>query len=378
MRISLTEEQQQLRSALHDLFAHLCPPSVPRAVKDPSSDGVPAELWRGLAAGGVLGLAVDPGYDGQGAGLYELGLAFLEAGRVLCPTVVYSTLQFGVALDRWGTEGQKKEYLPALAAGRLRATLAVANPSDAGDVRPPLTAERTTGGYRLRGRLLYVPDAAVADTVLVTATTAEYGAPARSLAFLVDPAALTIRPLTSFAGDKQAEVMFDDVFCAEAATMAGRDGAGIEAGELRWVSNATLALQCMEMVGGASAVVDRTVEYTKMRHQFGRPIASFQAAQHLAADMWLALQNARMSAHAAMWWISRGDTATRAVAIANMHCSAAYKQISWTAHQLHGGMGFVKETDLHLWSERAKITEVRGGSADVAARWLQAELGLLP
>jgi alkylation response protein AidB-like acyl-CoA dehydrogenase len=147
---------------------------------------------------------------------------------------------------------------------------------------------------------------------------------------------------------------------------------------LRWVSNATLALQCMEMVGGASAVVDRTVEYTKMRHQFGRPIASFQAAQHLAADMWLALQNARMSAHAAMWWVSRGDTATRAVAIANMHCSAAYKQISWTAHQLHGGMGFVKETDLHLWSERAKITEVRGGSADVAARWLQAELGLLP
>jgi alkylation response protein AidB-like acyl-CoA dehydrogenase len=348
-----------------------------RAMKEPSSDGVPTELWRALVANGVFGLAIDPEFGGQGAGLYELGLAFLEAGRVLCPTVVYSTLQFGVALNRWGSSTQRTTYLPALAAGELRATLAVANPSDAGDVRPRLTAERVTDGYRVTGRLLYVPDAAAADVVLVTAATAEYGSPARCLGFLVDPTAVTIRPLASFAGDKQAELVFDGVLCPDSATMSGPHGAGLDPGDLRWASNAGLALQCMEMLGGATAILDRTVEYTKLRRQFGRPIASFQAAQHLVADMWIALQNARLSAQSAMWWVGRGDTATRSVAIAKLHCSEAYKKMSWTAHQLHGGMGFVRETDLHLWSERAKVTEVRGGTADVAARWLQVELGLI-
>jgi alkylation response protein AidB-like acyl-CoA dehydrogenase len=377
VRTVLTDEQQQLQSSLRGLFAQSCPPTLVRAMKEPESDGVPADLWRALAANGVFGLAIDPEFGGQGAGLFELGLAFLEAGRVLCPTVVYSTLQFGVTLERWGTAAQRKEYLPPLAAGDVRATVWAANPSDAGDLRPRLTAQRTVGGYRLSGRLLYVPDAAAADIILVTALSAEYGSPARHLGFLVDPAAVTIRALTSFAGDKQAELVFDDVFCADSAVLCGPEGSGLDPGDVRWVSNAGVALQCMEMVGGASAVLDRTVDYTNLRHQFGRPIASFQAAQHLVADMWLALQNARLSTQSAMWWISQGDTATRSVAIAKMHCSEAYKKMSWTAHQLHGGMGFVRETDLHLWSERAKVTEVRGGAADIAARWLQVELGLI-
>jgi alkylation response protein AidB-like acyl-CoA dehydrogenase len=377
VRTVLTDEQQQLQSALRGLFAQSCPPTLVRAMKEPASDGVPTDLWRALVANGVFGLAIDPEFGGQGAGLFELGLAFLEGGRVLCPTVVYSTLQFGVALDRWGTPAQRKEYLPTLAAGDLRATVAAANASDAGDLRPRLSAERVTGGYRLTGRLQYVPDAAAAGIILVTAASAEYGSPARHLGFLVDPAAVTIHARTSFAGDKQADLVFDGVFCPDSTALAGPNGQGLEPGAERWVGNAGVALQCMEMVGGATAILERTVDYTKLRHQFGRPIASFQAAQHLVADMWLALQNARLSTQSAMWWVGRGDTATRSVAIAKLHCSEAYKKMSWTAHQLHGGMGFVRETDLHLWSERAKVTEVRGGTADIAAHWLQAELGLI-
>ncbi len=92
--------------------------------------------------------------------------------------------------------------------------------------------------------------------------------------------------------------------------------------------------------------------------------------------MRMAVDGARLTANQAMWWLSRGQAAPRAVAIAKMHCSEAYKQATLDGHQLHGGMGFVTETDLHLWSERAKATEIQGGTADVAAGWLQRELDL--
>jgi alkylation response protein AidB-like acyl-CoA dehydrogenase len=151
----------------------------------------------------------------------------------------------------------------------------------------------------------------------------------------------------------------------------------MSASDLTWVADAVLALQCMEMVGGATAVLDATVEYVKVREQFNRPIASFQAAQHHVANLRIALEGARLTAHKAVWSVGQGDTATREVAIAKMQCSESYKWTTLTAHQLYGGMGYVRETDLHLWSERAKVTEVQYGTADVAAGWLQAELGLV-
>ena len=92
--------------------------------------------------------------------------------------------------------------------------------------------------------------------------------------------------------------------------------------------------------------------------------------------MQMAIDGARLTANQAVWWLSRRPSALREVAIAKMQCSEAYKQATLMAHQLHGGMGFVRETDLHLWSERAKTTEIQGGTADVAAGWLQRELGL--
>jgi alkylation response protein AidB-like acyl-CoA dehydrogenase len=92
--------------------------------------------------------------------------------------------------------------------------------------------------------------------------------------------------------------------------------------------------------------------------------------------MRMAIDGARLTANQAAWWVGRGQLAPRAVAIAKMQASEAYKWATLTAHQLHGGMGYVRETDLHLWSERAKATEIQGGTADVAAGWLQRELGL--
>jgi alkylation response protein AidB-like acyl-CoA dehydrogenase len=378
MKLVPTSEQTDFTAALRDLFTDACPPSLVREMKTADSDGFPARLWQALTGMGAFGLTVDPEFGGEGAGLYELGLLFSEAGRVLCPTVVYSTLLFGVAARRLAGPDQAKRLLPALTRGELKATTALWNPADGGDVRPVFTAERADGGWTLTGEQLFVPNAALADVVLLTARTKGFNEPGRVLAIFARPGGPGWRsePVRTMSGDKQARLTLANYFVADADAYAGPDDAGIADTDLRWCANAAVALQCMEMAGGAAAVLDRTVEYIKVREQFGRPIASFQAAQHHVANMRMAVDGARLTAASAVWWVGTGQLAPRAVAIAKMQASESYKWATLTAHQLHGGMGYVRETDLHLWSERAKATEVQGGTADVAAGWLQRELGL--
>jgi alkylation response protein AidB-like acyl-CoA dehydrogenase len=377
MRIVKTAEHQEFQRSLRDMLADSCSPALVRSLKQPDSNGFPARLWEALRAAGVFGLALDKEHGGEDATLYELGLFFEEGGRALCPSVVYTTLQAGVALRRLGGP-EHAECLTALASGELIGTTALWNPSDAADLRPTLSARPIGGGWALDGTLPFVQNAELADVLLTTATTGGTDGPARMIGlFLRRPEpGWSVRPLSSLAGDKQSHVTFDDFRVPAADLLTGHDGRGVRQDDLRWTANAVLALQCMDMVGGAACVIDQTVAYVKMREQFGRPIASFQAAQHLVADMRITLDAARLTATQAIWWVSRGETAMRQVAIAKMHCSEAYKWITLNSHQLQGGMGYVRDTDLHLWSERAKLTEVLGGSAGTARHWLQHELGL--
>ena len=365
MKVVLTAEQQEFREMLRHLFTAACPPSVVREAK---AGRQPEEPWRTLANNQLFGLAVPAEYGGDGAGLFELGLLFEQAGRVLCPTEVYSTLIAGVALAHVGMDDQRRRYLPALAAGELHATTAMWNASDAADVRPAFVAKERDPNWLLSGAAMFVADAERADVVLLTASTNEPGRVAAAVIERGTPG-WAATPLTTLAGQPLARVQLTGLLASSVVPVAIRD--------LRWVANAALALQCMEMVGGASAVIDRTVAHVKAREQFGRPLASFQAVHHHVANMRIALDNARLTAWHAAWLVGHGDLAQRTVAIAKMHCSEAYKSITLNAHQLHGGIGFVRETDLHLWSERAKVAEIQGGTSDIAARWLASELDLV-
>jgi alkylation response protein AidB-like acyl-CoA dehydrogenase len=130
-------------------------------------------------------------------------------------------------------------------------------------------------------------------------------------------------------------------------------------------------LLSLDLVGVCDAALQRTVDYTVMREQFGRPIASFQAAQHLVANMHIAVSAARLAARAAVCLLQDGLTATRQTAVARMHAASAAKLVTLDAHQLHGGMGYVVDTDLHRYSERARVLSTLGGGADIAATWLE-------
>jgi alkylation response protein AidB-like acyl-CoA dehydrogenase len=373
-----TEEHEELQKVLRELFSTLCPPSLVRELKEPSSNGRPEQLWRALAEVGVFGLIVDQEFGGEGASLVELSLVFGEGGRVLCPTGVYTSLLFGLALGRIGTDAHKDIYLRRLAAGELLATTALWDPSDARRVRPALRAERATDGWRLSGELAFVSNGEQADVLLVSAQADDFLDSPRTLAFLVSPGGpgWSSESLTTMASDKQSRIRLDGYLVDHDQTLAGPADGGFSAADLGYIADAAVALQCAEMIGGASAVLDRTVSYVKAREQFGRPLASFQAVQHQVANIAIALEQTRVCTSQAISRLSRGVPAGRSVAIAKLLCSDMYKQATLTAHQLHGGMGYVRETDLHLWTERAKVAEVTGGSADVAASWLARDLRL--
>lgn len=362
MKAIPTAEQRQFAASLRALLAAENPVSAVRGLHEPGADRRSPALWKALADAGVFGLGIAEEYGGSGGSLADLAAFYTEAGRALCPTTVHASVQAALAIDALGSPADKETWLPALTSGATRATTALANPRDAADVTPPL---RVAQGGRLTGTADYVADADVADVVVVSAADGD-----RTRVFVVDVPApgLTAEPLAMAGAHRAFTLRFDDVRAAPPLSGAPA---------LRRVANAAVALGSLDLVGAAQAVLERTVEYTSLRHQFGRPIASFQAAQHLIANMHIALAAARLAAHSAVFWIAKGRNATRETAIARMHAATAARLITRDAHQLHGGMGYVTETDLHLWSERVRLGSTLGGGADVAAGWLEDSMAEL-
>lgn len=366
MKVIPTAEQREFASSLRALLAAESPIPLVRALTEPGADRRAPALWKALTDAGVLGLAVAEEYGGSGGSLGDLAVFYVEAGRALCPTTIHSSIQSALAVDQLGSRDAKASWLPALARGTTRGTTALWSARDAAVVTAARHADSVSGRWRLNGTADYVADADVADVVVTSAAAQD-----RTLPFVVSTAApgVTLEPLAMAGGHRAFTVRFDDVTLSADALLGD-----VTAGALRRVANLAVALGSLDLVGVGEAVIDRTVEYTKLRHQFGRPIASFQAAQHLVADMHIALAAARLAAHAAVFWIGRGRTATRETAIARMHAATAARLITLDAHQLHGGMGYVTETDLHLWTERARLGSTWGGGADVAASWLEETL----
>jgi alkylation response protein AidB-like acyl-CoA dehydrogenase len=370
MKLLPSQDERDLASMLHALFLAECPPGLVRQLRDSDRRPMPEKLWKALADAGVFGLFLPEEYGGAGGTLSDLGVFCVQAGRALCPTVVHTTLQAALAIHVLGGPDQHTAWLPSLAAGKICATTCLWNARDAALIAPALMAcPAAQGGWRLSGTADFVGDADLADHIVVSAADGT-----QTLGFVVALRAdgVHIDPLRFIGGHRAFRIRFDDVEVTDRrAVLVGSDGAGLADHDLRRVANAATALLSLDLVGVGEAVLQRSVDYTLARRQFGRPIASFQAAQHLVANMHIALAAARLTAHSAVFWIGRGRTGTRETAIARMHAASAVKSITLDAHQLHGGMGYVVETDLHLFSERARVLSTLGGGADVAATWLE-------
>jgi alkylation response protein AidB-like acyl-CoA dehydrogenase len=365
MRVASTSEQRELQATLRKLFTDTCATDRARVDRGP---GVATRALTALAGSGMLALPFAEDLGGAGALGYESGLLFEEGGRALCPSVVYTTLLAGLAVSVCAPAEQATKWLTGVMAGTTTATSALWSAADVRAVRPTLSAQRTGDGVRIDGEVRFVENPRDVDVVLVSAAI---DGGDEWIVAMIPPDAPGVR---HEALDGLGRDPFGHIELADCRVAAGGVIDGVSAGALYRLGEIAVALQCMEMVGGAARVLDDTVAYTKQREQFGRPIASFQAVQHIVADLRIALDGARLSAWRAAWRVGRAEPAARETAIAKLHCSMAYKTTTLQCHQLMGGMGFLRESDLHLWSERAKVTEIRNGSADVALGWLAENL----
>jgi alkylation response protein AidB-like acyl-CoA dehydrogenase len=312
-------------------------------------------------------LIVPDEHGGMGLGIVDLVVLMEEMGRAVVPGPFFSTVLLGgLAILEAGTEAQKKAWLPRLASGDARATLAWMEPTaDLGARGITLPATAKGGGHTLNGTKLFVQDAHTADVLVVAARTGTGKTAEDGISLFVVPkgsAGLTVTLLpTMDQTRKLCEVTFKDVAVGPDALM-GQAGSGW-APLARVIDRATVGL-CAEMCGGAQKVLDMTVEYAKIRQAFGRPIGSYQGVKHKAADMLVDVENSKSITYYAAWAMDEGVAeGPLAVSMAKAYVSDAYRRVSGAGIQLHGGIGFTWEHDLHLYFKRAKGSEFTFGDA---------------
>jgi alkylation response protein AidB-like acyl-CoA dehydrogenase len=363
MDFAFSEEQEMLRRSARDFLAKECSSKVVRTLME-SPDAYDPGLWKKIADLGWTALGIPEQYGGVGTFL-DLVVVLEEAGRALLPGPFFATMGLAVpALIEAGTEAQKKEVLGAIALGSARATLAFTEPSGRWDASAvTLIAKPVGGGWQLDGVKLFVPDAEAADYMVVAARTRGEGEDGISL-FLVTgkPPGMTVTSLKTLDMTRRwSEVRFDGVKLEGGSLMGAADNAWPHLKRaLEW---ATAGL-CAEMIGGAQKVLETSTDYAKARHQFGKPIGIYQAVSHRLADMLVLSESGRSATYYAAWAVD-ADAPDRSLAasMAKAYVSDAYRKVAGDGIQVHGGIGFTWEHDMHLYFKRAKSSEVTLGDA---------------
>ncbi|MEU9986111.1 acyl-CoA dehydrogenase family protein [Streptomyces sp. NPDC048045] len=389
MDTRLTAEQDEIRRTLRELLHKRCGTEGLRAAVD-SPAGYDPALWTALADRlGLPGLALPEAYGGVGCSVTELALACEEVGRTLAPSPLLATAVLTAPLIlALGTEAQRAELLPRLAAGTRTAALAVPGPAlttalaltggndgqwAGGGRAGGVQARHDADGWRLYGQVDQVLDGHSAGLLVVAAHTGGF-ARSRTLLFLVAGDAegvLRARQTALDATRPQGRVQLRDV----PAELLGTTGADVLPA-LAALGDTAAAVLAAEAVGAADRALERTVEYVGQREQFGRPIGSFQAVKHRLADVYVGVQSARSAAYYAAWaTANESEGAARSVPsqgrwretggqvgrLALAQALQALRGAAAEAIQLHGGIGFTWEHEAHLYFKRAAGDELLFG-----------------
>ena len=339
--------------------------TVVRAMMDDET-GHSSELWEKMAQLGWQGLILPEEYGGAGLDFVDLIVVLEEMGRVVLPGPFLSTTVYAaVALIEAGTEAQKKRYLPEIASGKLLATVANMEPNGRWDSEGiAATASAEGAGYQLDGTKLFVPDGHIAELLIVAARTPGTTAADGISLFCVDrntPGVTTTALKSMDQTRRLAEVKLEGVV-VDGDALVGELGGGWRT--LEHLGDRAKVALCAEMCGGAQQVLDMSVEYAKVREQFGKPIGSFQAIQHKCADMMVQVESSKSATYYAAWAVANDvEDASLAAAMAKAYCSDAYRVVAGEGIQIHGGIGFTWEHDMHIYFKRAKSSEVSFGDA---------------
>ena len=366
MDFTYSDEQVMLREGARRFLGEQCEIDRVREIVE-TDTGSDAALWGGIAEQGWQAMHIPEEYGGAGFSYAETAILLQEMGRVLAPVpYLSSAVLASEAILAGGSEQQKQQWLPALAAGEAIGTIAIAEPGGGWDESSVAAVAEVSGdGYALTGAKSFVTAGHVADVVIVAAR-------------LDDAVGLFIVEQANFAATKL--VTLDTT--RTQATLDLSAAPAERLGEANWavvdrVYEVARVMIAAEQVGGLERVLEMAVQYAQERKQFGRAIGSFQAVKHLCADMLVGLESARSAAGYASWALATGsDELTVAAPLAKAYSSEAFFKAAGDSIQIHGGIGFTWEHDAHLYFKRAKSDELLFGSPAQQRAVLADRIGL--
>jgi alkylation response protein AidB-like acyl-CoA dehydrogenase len=331
MNFDFSDDQQAIKRTAKDLLAERIKMEKVRALAE-ASEYDPA-IWRELAELGWPGIFIDEQYGGQGLGVVELIILMEELGYALAPLPFLSNASAGLLIQAAGSDEQKERWLPGIASGEQRGTAGLVRAEGGMPAgRPPDVGEAKL-----------VPDAAEADVIVLCGDESVR---------LVERSAAEIEPVETMDPTRRyARVLAGDA----GEVLEGEPGPGIGA--------ALLALSA-ELTGVAQRAMEMAVEYARDRKQFGRAIGSYQAVSHRCAQMLLEVEGSRSATYYGAWTAdSEPETLQLAASMAKAYASDAGWRVCTSALQVHGGIGFTWEHDLHFFLKRARVDGVLYGSA---------------
>jgi alkylation response protein AidB-like acyl-CoA dehydrogenase len=376
MNLALSEEQEMLRKMARDFLTDKLPKTVVKEIEQ-SEAGYSPELWQEMAGLGWMGLALPEKYGGSGMSFLDLAILLEEMGRACLPGPYFSSVILGgLTIADAGSDEQKQAYLPKIASGEIIFTLALTEASAQYNADMETKATVDKDGYVINGTKLFVPDAHIANYMLVVARTDEKAKGENGLTiFIVDGKSpgISSTVLNTIANDKLCQVVFKDVKVPKENVLGELNQGWPEVEKI--IQRAAVA-KCCEMVGCIQQALDMTVSYAKERKQYDRPIGSFQVIQHYCVDMATDVDGTRLSTYQAAWMLSEGLPATKEIAIAKAWAGEACQRVMALAHQIHGAIGVTIDHDLQYYTRRAKAAEVSFGDANFYREVVAQEMGL--
>ncbi len=374
MEYKLSSEQNILKESAHKLLAKECTSDFVREMAV-DEKGFSQKLWDKMAELGWMSLLIPEKYNGSGISFIDLAVVLSEMGHACMSGPFFSSVvPGGLTVLEAGNEEQKTEILTEMADGKRILTLAWLEENGIYTQESvKLTADQKDDRFILSGVKLFVQDAHVADTIICAARTGDQ--PQDLSLFLVDSktAGIDIQLLETMAGDKQCEVVFNQVEVPKTNLLGelNQGGAVLEKVLLK-----SSVAKCAEMNGGAKKVLDMAVDYAKGRKQFGKPIGAFQAVQHHCANMLTYADTIKYLMFQAAWKIDSGQPFEMEASICKAWVSDSYRKLVALGHQIIGGMGFMEEYDLQLYFKQAKTAEQMYGNADYHRELVAQKMGM--
>jgi len=363
MELEFTADQEELRDSIHAVLANESPVSLARTIVE---DGArPTALWATMVDLGWPALTIADEHGGIGLGMLEAAILAEELGRVIAPGPLLPTVsQFVPAIRETGTAEQQAHLLGHVAAGEMTGSLAIAEQSGSFDPAAVAATIAFDGDHAvITGAKRFVVEGDAVDELVVVARVADQPGADGVRAVLVPVASVATEPLDAFDGSRRLVHVTLDGVRVERDRVLGDPNTSAAAALRRAIEEATVCL-ALEMVGTAQTIFDITLEYAKQREQFGVPIGSFQAIKHKFADMMIALERARSLGYFAALTIAEDDARrTSAASVAKAAAGDCQRLLAKEGIQIHGGIGYTWEHDMHLYVRRIKSGEPLFGTS---------------